>query len=97
MVDGREVEVDDGVEDEVDELSRMLVVAVATDALESLPGGGAIGFGDGNEGDEGLTVFLAGEDINGAESGIGLARVGRVSLEVDKLEGRRCSGSRFQP
>ena len=69
MVDGGKVEVDDGVEDEVEEFARMLVVAVAADAVEGLLGGGTGGVGDGDE-----EVF-AREDVDGGEDGRLLAGV----------------------
>src|SRR5438034_4208225 len=57
----RKVEVDDGVEDEVEEFARMLVVAVAAGAVEGLLGGATGGVGDGDE-----EVF-AREDGDGGE------------------------------
>ena len=80
MVDGGKVEIDDGVEDEVEELAGVLVVAVAAGAVEGLLGGGAGGVGDGDE-----EVF-AGEDVDGGEDGHLFAGVVGVGLEADRFE-----------
>ena len=63
MVDGGKVKIDDGVEDEVEELGGVFVVTIAAGALQGLFGGRAGGVGDGDE-----EVF-AGEDVDGGEDG----------------------------
>ena len=80
MVDGGKVEIDDGVEDEVEEFAGVFVVAVAAGAVEGLLRGGAGGVGDGDE-----EVF-AGEDVDGGEDGHLFAGIVGVGVEADGLE-----------
>lgn len=63
VVDGGKVEVNDGVEDEVDETGRVVIAAVATCAGKRLLRCGTGGVGDRNE-----KVFPS-EDIDGREEG----------------------------
>ena len=62
MVDGGKVQVDYGVEDQIEELAGVFVVAVTAGAVEGLLGSGAGRVGDRNE-----EVF-AGEDVDGEGS-----------------------------
>src|ERR1700677_3820979 len=61
VVDGGKVEIDDGIKDEGDEFGGVLVIPIATGALEGLLRGGAGRVGDGDE-----EVF-ASEDVDGGE------------------------------
>jgi hypothetical protein len=94
VVDGRKVEIDDGVEDEREEMGGLVVAAIATGAGEGLLGGGTGGIGDGDE-----EVF-AGEDVDGREGGhlfAGIVGVGDEAYGLEDGEGVAGPGVDFDP